>query len=72
MGDHGAAVGYYERVLEIDPDHGSALESLANVRVQSGDAMAALSAVESLAEKSDKPEQKSDHWIRAARRKTTA
>jgi tetratricopeptide (TPR) repeat protein len=57
----------YERVLEIDPDHGSALESLANVRVQSGDAMAALAAVESLAEKSDKPEQKSDHWIRAAR-----
>ncbi len=57
----------YERVLEIDPQHGGALEALANVRVATGDAMAALSAVESLAAKAEKPEQKSELWMRAAK-----
>lgn len=57
----------YERVLEIDPNHGGALESLANVRVATGDAMAALSAVESLAAKAEKPEQKAELWMRAAK-----
>ncbi len=57
----------YERVLEIDPNHGGALESLANVRVASGDADAALIAVEALAQKADKPDQKSDLWVRAAK-----
>ncbi len=57
----------YERVLEIDPNHAGALESLANVRVATGDADAALSAVESLAQKAEKPEQKSDLWVRAAK-----
>ncbi len=57
----------YERILEIDPNHGSALETLANVRVATGDAMAALSAVESLAAKAEKPEQKAELWMRAAK-----
>lgn len=57
----------YERVLEIDPQHGGALEALANVRVATGDAMAALSAVESLAAKADKPAQKAELWLRAAK-----
>jgi len=57
----------YERVLEIDPNHGGALESLANVRVASGDADAALIAVEQMAQKADKPAQKSDLWVRAAK-----
>ncbi len=56
-----------ERVLEIDPHHSGALESLANVRVATGDADAALSAVEALASKAEKPEQKSDLWVRAAK-----
>jgi tetratricopeptide (TPR) repeat protein len=56
-----------ERVLEIDPNHGGALESLANVRAATGDAEAALAAVEALAAKADKPEQKSDLWVRAAK-----
>ncbi len=56
-----------ERVLEIDPNHSGALESLANVRAATGDAEAALSAVESLASKAEKPEQKSDLWVRAAK-----
>ena len=57
----------YERVLEIDPNHGGALESLANVRAATGDSVAALSAVESLAQKAQTPEAKADQWIRAAK-----
>jgi tetratricopeptide (TPR) repeat protein len=57
----------YESVLAIEPGNASALESLANVRAATGDAMAALSAVESLAEKSASPEQAAEQWIRAAR-----
>ena len=57
----------YEKVLEIDPAHGGALESLASVRAATGDAMAALSAVESLAAKATQPENKADLWIRAAK-----
>src|SRR5690606_39134264 len=45
----------YERVLEIDSAHKGALEALASVRAAAGDAMAALSAVESLAEKAQDP-----------------
>ncbi len=57
----------FEKVLEIDPDHGGALESLASVRAATGDAMAALSAIESLAVKATSPESKADLWIRAAK-----
>lgn len=57
----------YEKVLQIDSNHAEALESLAHVRAATGDAMAALSAVESLAEKAQKPESKADLWIRAAK-----
>jgi tetratricopeptide (TPR) repeat protein len=57
----------YEKVLEIDPHHGGALEALAHVRAASGDALAALSAVESLAEKATSPEQKADRWLQAAK-----
>lgn len=57
----------YERVLEINPHHAGALESLAHVRAATGDALAALSAVESLAEKAQAPEQRAEQWLRAAK-----
>jgi tetratricopeptide (TPR) repeat protein len=57
----------YEKVLEIDSNHAGALESLASVRAATGDAMAALSAVESLAAKAQQGDQKADLWIRAAK-----
>ena len=57
----------YERVLETDPKHAAALESLAHVRAATGDAIAALDAVESLAEKAETPEARAEQWLRAAR-----
>ena len=57
----------YEKVLEIDPNHAGALESLAHVRAATGDALAALSAIESLAAKATTPENRADLWIRAAK-----
>ena len=57
----------YEKVLEIDANNGPALESLAHVRAATGDAIAALSAIESLADRAKTPESRSDLWIRAAR-----
>ncbi len=57
----------YEKVLEIDPNHAGALESLAHVRAATGDAIAALSAIESLAQKAATPEGKADLWLRAAK-----
>ncbi len=57
----------YEKVIEIDPQHGGALESLAHVRAASGDALAALSAIESLAHKATTPDSRADLWMRAAK-----
>ncbi|MFO0757627.1 MAG: tetratricopeptide repeat protein [Byssovorax sp.] len=57
----------YEKVLEIDPNHAGTLEALAHVRAATGDAMAALSAIESLAAKAATPDSKADLWIRAAK-----
>ncbi|AKT40939.1 serine/threonine-protein kinase [Chondromyces crocatus] len=57
----------YEKVLELNPNHAGALESLAHVRAATGDAAAALTAVESLAEKAQAPDAKAEQWIRAAK-----
>jgi tetratricopeptide (TPR) repeat protein len=57
----------YEKVLEIDPNHPGTLEALAHVRAATGDAMAALSAIESLAVKAATAESKADLWLRAAK-----
>jgi tetratricopeptide (TPR) repeat protein len=57
----------YERVLEIDPHHERALESLAIVRAATGDAAAALAAIESLAAKATTADAKAELWLRAAR-----
>ncbi len=57
----------YEAVLEVDPEHGGALESLARLRETSGDADAALDAIETLAEKATSPEAKAEQHIRAAK-----
>lgn len=57
----------YERILELDANHGGALEALASVRAAMGDSAAALAAIESLAQKAAEGQQKADLWIRAAK-----
>jgi len=65
--DTARAMKVYEESLEIDPSHAGALEALAELRQQSGDAEAALRAIEMLAEKAATPREKADHYIRAAK-----
>jgi tetratricopeptide (TPR) repeat protein len=54
-------------VLGISPSHAGALEALAQLREMSGDAHAALSAIEALAMKAPSAEAKAEQWMRAAR-----
>ena len=57
----------YEKALELDPEHAGALEALARLRETAGDADAALSAIDALAEKAGTPEAKAEQYLRAAR-----
>jgi tetratricopeptide (TPR) repeat protein len=57
----------YEQILAIQPSHAGALEALAQLREMSGDAHAALTAIEALAMKAATPEAKAEQWLRAAR-----
>ena len=67
VGSPERAMRAFEEVLEMVPGHSGALEALARLREQSGDANAALSAIEALAANAQNPEQKAEHWIRAAK-----
>jgi tetratricopeptide (TPR) repeat protein len=67
VGSPDRAMKVYEQVLTIQPDHPSALEAMAHLKELTGDAHAALSAIEALAFKAQTPEQKADQWMRAAR-----
>jgi tetratricopeptide (TPR) repeat protein len=67
LGAPDRAMHAYEKVLELQPEHAGALEALARLREQTGDAHAALSAIETLASKATTPESKAEQWIRAAR-----
>ena len=57
----------YDAVLEIDPQHAGALEALAHLRQSTGDADAALAALEALASRASSPEAKAEQFIRAAK-----
>jgi tetratricopeptide (TPR) repeat protein len=61
------AIRVYEQVLELQPTHSVALEALARLREQAGDAAAALSAIEALAGQASTPATRAEQWIRAAR-----
>lgn len=67
IGSPERATKAYEKVLEIDAAHAGALEALARLREVSGDANAALTAIEALAEKATTPESKAEQWMRAAK-----
>jgi len=67
VGSPERATRAYEQILEMSPGHAGALEALARLREMSGDANAALSAIEALAAKASTPEQKAEQWMRAAK-----
>jgi tetratricopeptide (TPR) repeat protein len=61
------AMKTYEEVLELDPQHAGALEAVAGLREQSGDAQAAIKAIDALAAKAQGPKEKAEHFLRAAK-----
>jgi tetratricopeptide (TPR) repeat protein len=67
IGSPDRATKTYEQILSIQPSHAGALEALAQLRESSGDAHAALSAIEALAMKAPTPEARAEQWMRAAR-----
>jgi tetratricopeptide (TPR) repeat protein len=67
IGSPERATRAYEKVLEMQPEHPGALEALAHLREITGDADAALTAIEALAAKAATPEARAEQWLRAAR-----
>jgi tetratricopeptide (TPR) repeat protein len=67
IGSPERAMQAYDAVLEIDPQHAGALEALAHLRESTGDADAALVALETLANRATSPEAKAEQYIRAAK-----
>ena len=67
LGSPDKAMRTYEELLAVDPHHAGALEALAALRETSGDVHAALTSIETLAEKGATPEARSEQWTRAAK-----
>jgi tetratricopeptide (TPR) repeat protein/tRNA A-37 threonylcarbamoyl transferase component Bud32 len=67
IGSPDRATRVYEQVLELHPGNAGALEALARLRELTGDAHAALNAIEALAAKAATPEARAEQWLRAAR-----
>lgn len=59
------AIGMVERVTALRPGHTEALELVARLQAQTGDAGKALEATERLAEAEKDPEKKADLYVRA-------
>jgi tetratricopeptide (TPR) repeat protein len=64
---HERAMEAFERVLAIQPEHSEALEMLARLREHTGDADAALDAIDALAARAVTPEARAEQYLRAAR-----
>jgi tetratricopeptide (TPR) repeat protein len=60
------AIEELERVLELAPDHPGALASLAGLRARIGDSENALAAIEKLADTAATPQDRAEHFVRAA------
>lgn len=61
------AIAVCERVLAIDPKHGEALDFVARLQAQTGDAKAALEAVDRMAEVERDAAKKAELLVRAGR-----
>lgn len=66
LGVHDRAVAVYESVLERHPENTEALEALAKVRLGTGNTDDAVRAIEQLAKNAETPEERAEHYIRAA------
>ncbi|HET7541562.1 MAG TPA: protein kinase, partial [Polyangiaceae bacterium] len=67
IGSPERAMVAYDAVLELDPQHAGALEALAHLRQSTGDADAALAALDALAGRATTPEAKAEQYLRAAK-----
>jgi tetratricopeptide (TPR) repeat protein/tRNA A-37 threonylcarbamoyl transferase component Bud32 len=67
IGSPDRAMRAYEEALAMEPEHAGALEALARLREMTGDAHAALTAIEALAAKATTAEGRAEQWMRAAR-----
>ena len=67
IGSPERAMKAYEAVLALVPEHAGALEALAQLKEITGDAHAALSAIEALATKAETKEARAEQWMRAGR-----
>jgi tetratricopeptide (TPR) repeat protein len=67
IGSPERATKTYQQILALQPQHAGALEALALLRESSGDAHAALTAIEQLAQQAATPEARAEQWMRAGR-----
>ena len=65
--DEALAIAAYEQILETDGAHTEALEALAQLKESSGDADAALSAIEALAKQTLDPKERAQLYLKAAK-----
>lgn len=63
---HDRAVAVYEKVLERFPENTEVLEALAKLRLGTGKTDDAVRAIEQLAKNAETPEERAEHYIRAA------
>jgi tetratricopeptide (TPR) repeat protein len=67
IGSPEQAIRAYEKALELEPGDAGALEAVAHLRELTGDANAALTAIEGLASQAKTPEAQAEQWMRAGR-----
>ncbi|HEX6273399.1 MAG TPA: tetratricopeptide repeat protein, partial [Polyangiaceae bacterium] len=60
------AIEELERVLELAPNHAGALGAMASLRARVGDSANALAAIERLADAAKTPEERAEHYVKAA------
>ena len=60
------AIEELERVLELVPDHAGALGAMASLRARVGDSANALAAIERLADAAPTPQERAEHYVKAA------
>lgn len=61
------AMQFCERVLAVDPMHSETLELVARLKASTGDAVAAVEAMDRLAENEKDPQKKADLWVKAGK-----